>query len=87
MQPRSGIAPAVVITSLFWPFLGIPSLAVFALVEAAAVWLVRGRSSKGLRLNRMVAMRDVAKSKTGKFYVRGEEFDPLASTWVDVIRR
>ena len=29
----------------------------------------------------------VAKSKTGKFYVRGEEFDPLASTWVDVIRR
>lgn len=83
----AGIAPAVVITSLFWPFLGIPSLAVFALVEAAAVWLVRGRSSKGLRLNRMVAMRDVAKSKTGKFYVRGEEFDPLASTWVDVIRR
>ena len=78
---------AISVSTLAWPFFGTLSLLALALVEAAAVWLVRGRSTRGLRLNRMVTLRDASKSKTGKFYVRNEEFDPLASTWVEVIRR
>ena len=58
----AGLAPAIFVTMAFWPFLGSRALPALFVVEAAAVWLVRGRSGSGLRLNRMVTLRDTTKS-------------------------
>lgn len=61
----------------------------FAAMVAATVALFRGRSSSGLRLLYWQMIRDRMRnrSRTGRFFLRGQEVDPMEGRWVLARRR
>lgn len=75
----SASIPALLVTLILWRPFG--NLAVFAMpaVIGAALWLFIGRSNKGMNLKNWQSLRHRVASDTGKFYVSGQQYDPLAN--------
>ncbi len=70
------LIPAVPLTAIFWPFLGVYALFVLIAVEGAAFWMIETRTRTGLELRRYQRFVDMRKSISGSFIMCGEVIDP-----------
>lgn len=75
-----GSLVGLVFMLVFWRLLG--SLAVLAvpLFAGIALWLLEGRSRRGMELRNWAHLKNKAVNNSGRFFVSGEPFDPLANT-------
>ena len=70
------LIPALPLTAMVWPFLGVYALFTLFIVEAAAFWMIETRTRSGLKLRRYQRFLDMRKSVEGSFMICGEVVHP-----------
>ena len=74
-----GAVLGLFLTLLLWPVLKSSAIVSLLVTIPAALWLVEGRSGRGMQLKNWQSLKNKAINNSGKFFVSGEEFDPLAN--------
>lgn len=64
---------------LTWPLFESGSVLWVPLCGGVAMWLVEGTSRRGMQLKNWKNLRDKSVNNSGRFFVSGERFDPLAN--------
>lgn len=74
-----GAVLGLFLTLLLWPVFKSSAIVSLLVTIPAALWLVEGRSGRGMQLKNWQSLKNKAINNSGKFFVSGEEFDPLAN--------
>jgi hypothetical protein len=67
--------PSLIITAIFWIFVGEYALVMIPLVEIGVFWLIEGRTRSGLKLRNYQTFYDKKRSSVGTFFVCGHPVD------------
>lgn len=79
MVAAAAMLPALIVTMMLWRLLDTAAIFAIPAVVGAALWLFNGRTNKGMNLKNWQSLRHRIASDTGKFYVSGQQYDPLAN--------
>lgn len=74
----AALLPGLILTGIFWVFVGSYAVIMFAVAQGAAFWFVEGRSNSGLRLRTYQTLLDKRRSTVGSFSMCGRPFDPTS---------
>lgn len=72
--------PGLLLTVILWPWLDSMAILVIPATVGAALWLINGRASRGMQLRNWQSLSNKARSDSGRFFVSGASYDPLATT-------
>jgi hypothetical protein len=67
--------PSLLVTVIFWLFIGEYALVMIPLVELGVFWLIEGRTRSGLKLRNYQTLYDRKRSSVGTFFVCGHPVD------------
>ena len=85
MVMLAAAGPALVITLIGWALVGSYAIVLLPAFLAGVFVLVEGRSRSGLRLRNYQALLDRKRASNGRWFVCGEEFDPLHGSAITII--
>ena len=71
-----GAAPAVMLTTVMWMFIGVYAVLCLPAVEGATWWLLETRSRNGLQQRTYETLLDRRRSDAGQFFMCGRVIDP-----------
>jgi len=72
--------PAMLVTLVFFAFLGILALPILPLTIAAGIWFIHSRSKKGAKTRQWQTLMDSRTAKNGSLMLAGEVMEINSST-------